>query len=169
MNFSQNKKKWHFRRAMAFWCFFVKSFPFFFNLVISVWNLKKLRYSVKRCSSCSKRHRTFWPEAHFGGNLFFQPLLHESIFCRKVKKIEKKMVLDLQLAVGWKLVRVNKKYKISISVVLSILLMWNQALFELLLFLQHAAYLFNLSVCFRTLHCTTYLSFPQACFKCTMG
>ena len=86
MNFSQNKKKWHFWRAMAFLCFFVKSFPFFFNLVISVWNLKKLRYSVKRCSSCSKRHRTFWPEAHFGGNLFFQPLLHESIFLPESKK-----------------------------------------------------------------------------------
>ena len=99
---------------MAFLCFFVKSFPFFFNLAISVLNLKKLRYSVKRCSSCSKRHRTFWPEAHFGGNLFFQPLLHE-FFCRKVKSIEKNMVLDLQLAVGWKLVRVNEKYKIFIS------------------------------------------------------
>lgn len=85
MNFSQNKKKWHFWRAMAFLCFFVKSFQFFFNLVISVWNLKKLRYSVKRCSSSSKRHRTFWPEAHFGGNLFFQPLLHESIFLESKK------------------------------------------------------------------------------------
>ena len=160
MNFSQNKKKWHFRRAMAFWCF-----PFFlFDLVNFVWNLKKLRYSVKRCSSCSKRHRTFWPEAHFGGNLFFQPLLHESIFCRKVKNIEKKMVLDLQLAVDWKLARVNKKYKMFISTVLSIILMWNQTLFEWLLFLQHAAYLFNLSVC-----CATYLSFPKEGFKCTLG
>ena len=89
---------------MAFLCFFVKSFPFFFNLAISVLNLKKLRYSVKRCSSCSKRHRTFWPEAHFGGNLFFQHLLHEPIF-----------LAGKQLAVGWKLVRVNEKYKIFIS------------------------------------------------------